>query len=320
MRSASTALAAWLDATTAADAPRHLVTVTLRNGSVYYWTDHETDLVVGANTFLAGGMGTTVPVVRVGKSNQLAGADIASLALTLECGARETKLNRLTRSQEFDHAAWTKTALTVTANATTAPDGTSTADKLVESATLAIHHVFQADAAAPVIGDNETATVSVYAKAAERSWIQMRIRKRDGSDTAWAWFNLATGSVGSGTVTTGYTATTTDAGGGWFRCTLAGSVASGSFTAGLRLVATTGNGVASYTGDGTSGLYVWGAQLETGDAVSVHIPTTSDPVTATVSGAMLGTKRLPIAAAQRAFDGATVKVERVFLSMPGAII
>src|SRR6266540_3549880 len=41
--------------------------------------------------------------------------------------------NRLTRSQEFDDAAWGKINCSITRNAAVAPDGTLTADKLVES-------------------------------------------------------------------------------------------------------------------------------------------------------------------------------------------
>ena len=41
--------------------------------------------------------------------------------------------NLLLRSQEFDNAEWVKSTLSVTANNTTAPDGTTTADKATSS-------------------------------------------------------------------------------------------------------------------------------------------------------------------------------------------
>src|SRR5690606_19304297 len=48
--------------------------------------------------------------------------------------------NLFTRSQELDHANWSKSSLTVTANAVTSPDGTTNADKLVEAAATAQHY------------------------------------------------------------------------------------------------------------------------------------------------------------------------------------
>lgn len=44
------------------------------------------------------------------------------------------RTNKILRSEEFDDAAWTKSSLTVTANDTTAPDGTATADRLTQTA------------------------------------------------------------------------------------------------------------------------------------------------------------------------------------------
>jgi hypothetical protein len=41
----------------------------------------------------------------------------------------------------------------------------------------------------------------------------------------------------------------------------------------------TGDEVSSYTGDGTSGLFLWGAQLEQRDAVTAYTPTTTQPIT-----------------------------------------
>jgi hypothetical protein len=50
--------------------------------------------------------------------------------------------NLLLYSQEFDNAAWTKTSTTVTANSTTAPDGTTTADTLIPNTTNTYHAAY----------------------------------------------------------------------------------------------------------------------------------------------------------------------------------
>jgi len=50
------------------------------------------------------------------------------------------------------------------------------------------------------------------------------------------------------------------------------------------------NGVTTYTGDGTSGIYIWGAQLEAGSFATSYIATTSASATRTADAAsMTGT-------------------------------
>ena len=66
-------------------------------------------------------------------------------------------------SQDFDNAAWSKARVTVSANATTAPDGTLTADKIVETTDSGAH--YWRDFASAVAG--ERFFFSVFAKAAE---------------------------------------------------------------------------------------------------------------------------------------------------------
>jgi len=51
--------------------------------------------------------------------------------------------NLLTWTEQFDNAVWTKTNAAVTANATTAPDGALTADKLVEDTANAQHRILK---------------------------------------------------------------------------------------------------------------------------------------------------------------------------------
>ncbi len=81
-------------------------------------------------------------------------------------------------------------------------------------------------------------------------------------------------------------------GNGWYRCILTYTPGlSGNFNVQIRLADASGN--TSYTGTGTSGLYVFGAQLETGSIATSYIPTTTAAVTrgadvVTLSGAVSG--------------------------------
>jgi hypothetical protein len=154
--------------------------------------------------------------------------------------------NLLTNSESFEASVWTKTRSSITPNAAVAPDGTTTADKLVTDTTAGSHIVFQqlsTQAAGSYV-------FSVYAKAAELSSITLQ---QTISTTYGATFNLLTGAV-SGLIG-GAVGTATAVGDGWYRCSIAYTTTSS--------IALTG---AIYTGfppnDGTSGVFIWGAQIE----------------------------------------------------------
>jgi hypothetical protein len=177
--------------------------------------------------------------------------------------------NLLTFSQEFDNAAWTKTNATVTANTTTAPDGTSTAEKLVSTSASIGPDVRRTPGVS--ITSGTVFTASFFAKAGEVSLVAI-----NNFDTAsrTTYFNLATGTVG--TVAAGSTATITDVGNGWYRCTTTRTAAAVT-TLGFTIQAQTTEGTWSQTiGDG---LFLWGAQLEQRSSVTAYTPTTTQPIT-----------------------------------------
>jgi hypothetical protein len=159
-------------------------------------------------------------------------------------------------SQEFDDAAWTKSNSTVTANVTAAPDGSMTADKLVENTATSTHTAFSATAVT-TIGPS---TFSLYVKAAERSWVNIR---HTGLS---AFFNLTTGGIG--TVDAGLVASIVSVGNGWYRCAVVKAAAA---TGAVSPRIATGNGTDNYTGDGTSGIYIWGAQFSDSASLDPYV-------------------------------------------------
>ena len=154
--------------------------------------------------------------------------------------------NLLTYTEQFDNAAWSKTNTTVTANATTAPDGTSTADTIVALATLSQHRVDYVTTIAA-----GTYTFSCYVKAAGYNYVWLRMGLSPS-----AIVSLVDGSI---TNLAGGTAAATNVGNGWWRVALSGSCLANST---CRINASTDNAGTDFTGDGTSGIYAWGAQLE----------------------------------------------------------
>ena len=187
-----------------------------------------------------------------------------------------TGQNLLLQSQTFTNASWTKDGATATASGVTAPDSTSTGQTLTESATTAEHRMYQSI----VLPVGNTYTWSIYAKPNGRNWI--RIGGSGG--TRSANFNVSTGVVG--TVSSNTTATITNAGNGWYRCTMTGAASATPEYMVINLAdADAGTGSSYvYTGNGTSGAFFWGSQIEVGNLIS--------PYTATTTAQIYGTPTL----------------------------
>ncbi len=175
-----------------------------------------------------------------------------------------TPYNLLTYSQEFNDASWGKINSSITANATTAPDGTLTADKLVENSSNANHLVQKT-----VSATDSVYTFSVFAKKSERNWVVLRSVNASLQNVK-AWFNIDAGTIG--TLENGATAKITNVGNGWYKLEM--TIPSFSTGFEFRVSTSTGNNVDSYTGDGTSGLFIWGAQLVSGTSAKEYFPTT----------------------------------------------
>ena len=209
-------------------------------------------------------------------------ATAAAGATTLQI-ANAFGANLLKYTQQFDNAYWSKNGASITADATTAPDGTSTADKLVESAANADHNIERRT----IAGDTGAAhTWSVYAKAAERSAIRVQLFGANTANSIYANANLSSGVISSsGASGAGVlqSAAISNVGDGWYRISVSGRVEpvdGGDFYA-VRVAIINPSTV--YLGDGTSGVYIWGAQFEQGSAASAY-----DPYATLKAGDMIG--------------------------------
>lgn len=194
----------------------------------------------------------------------------------------EQRTNLLTYSDDFSNAAWAKTRSSITSNTIIAPDGTLTGDKLVEDTTASNSHVVGYTYSVA----NATAyTFSVYVKKSERTWIAIRASGAGLTDATY--YNVDTGVLG--TVPSGTTASIASVGNGWYRCSYTRTTNAAASVAFYVHLASAGN-TYTYTGDGYSGIYIWGAQLEAGSFATSYIPTVASQVTRSADSAgMYGT-------------------------------
>jgi hypothetical protein len=167
--------------------------------------------------------------------------------------------NLITYSEDFSNAFWLIQNSSITLNSTISPDGTLNAAKLTENTSNSTHRILNG-AGLTVSGD---VSISVFAKKGERNWIRLTNNNIQG-----AFFDLDNGVVGD--VIVGIDAKIENYGNGWYRCSI-----SQTGVANERLgVYTSIDGVnTTYTGDGTSGVYIYGAQLEQGSYATSYIPT-----------------------------------------------
>ena len=197
---------------------------------------------------------------------------IATTASTIT--PRGTTENAFTWSQGFNDASWAKNASTITANTTTAPDGTTTASKLVENTASGQHGIYRG-----ITESNITRTLSVYAKLADASRPYVYIEMSDFTAYATnAIFNLSNGTIyqqpNNNPNYTNASASITSVGNGWYRCILTATKGSVNPNNNTQIALCDSAGNVSYTGSGTTlGAFIWGAQLEETSSVGPYLPT-----------------------------------------------
>ena len=178
-----------------------------------------------------------------------------------------TPKNLLGFTEAFDNGAWAKSALLAfgsgsVVNAIAAPNGSLSADLIVPDTTSAAHLLFQNST---VGGLN---VQSAYVKPAGYTKVGMR---ESQTGAYFASFDL----VGSGSVLTASSATAsiTALNDGWYRIAIIGTI-SGTTRWSLYILDpsyTSGGLTGSWTANGTSGIYLWGAQLSDSASLDPYV-------------------------------------------------
>ena len=222
---------------------------------------------------------------------QSAGNNVARFdhdPVTLACKGlliEESRTNLLQRSEEFNNAYWVKFQMQLfgsgsIANTTEtfAPDGSNNADKLVENTVTDRHQIGDVGPATTV----GTYTYSIFVKKPAGSAVSHIMVVFGGvaaAGVAATSLNLITLGIGDTLGGSNLNSSAIQYPNGWInlRCTVTTTVA-GALNPNILF---SRNGLfvnRSYTGDGTSGVYLWGAQLEAGSFPTSYIPTTTASV------------------------------------------
>jgi hypothetical protein len=211
-----------------------------------------------------------------------------SLGLLVE----EQRTNSITYSEQLETSPWTAFNATITANAASSPSNSNTADLLLETATAGAHFLYWNSVTAI-----ETGAVSFFVKQNNRQFAALTLRAAVNDWVTCIYDLTGNGSVASTSsgVSSTYTSVSsfiTAYPNNWYKISIVATRSGG-----LRVVYISPspssspsldvNGAPNYTGNTSSGIYLWGAQLEVGSFPTSYIPTTGAAATRTADVASI---------------------------------
>lgn len=180
--------------------------------------------------------------------------------------------NILPRSEEFNDSLWVKGGSSVTANSTAAPTGASTADTLTEDSSGSVHRVTRT----LTVTSGSPLCFSAYAKTNGRD-AELALLKFGTGDYVSYRVALAsltpTANHSLGSTWSSPSISVQDVGNDWRRIMMCANAT--GMTSVQAIVGLVNGGSNSYTGNGTSGAYIWGAQVTETTSTVPYIATTS---------------------------------------------
>jgi hypothetical protein len=158
-----------------------------------------------------------------------------------------------------------------------APDGSNTANKLTDDEGTGIgQSVIQQNFSAFSV--STTYTWSAFLKADQLSWARLDLQGM-ASQSLVAYYDLDNGAVGTVLGADNVDQGIEDYGNGWYRCWLTFTTDGTDTSGACGIFICDGDGDSNVARDGTSSIFIWGAQMEAGAFPTSYIPTTTGSVT-----------------------------------------
>jgi hypothetical protein len=190
--------------------------------------------------------------------------------------------NLVLNSQNLTGASWTTSGNTLTANYATSPDGTSNASRIIPTTNNQSHPTYA------VITVGAATSITSFFKADGYNFGQIYGGDAGGSSATRfsVVVNLSTGAIDTiDTITSGQVAIVA-MGNGWWKVTISNftQFTSGNYFVAVAAIPSSGLSKNSFldvifSGNGTSGILVYGIQVEESSYPTSYIPTTSASAT-----------------------------------------